>query len=279
MGIIDFLLNLAGLMLWLNWSVSPIEQVTGSPATLVGALKRAEPARFNRWPCLIGLVGLLLARAWIYWQIGPAVNWVPHLKLGAISIFFRSDVFSRVLLYSFLSFTLTLSVFYLWLLFLSLVNGRRAETEPVQRIVQIHLGWVDRWPWWIRLMLPALLATIAWLGVGPLLSQFKVIEPALSGLHRFEEAGIIALGTYLSWKYLIAGLLILWLFSAYVYLGNNAFWTFISTTGRNTLLPLRWAPFRIGKLDLAPLAGIFLVFFSSELAERGLTALYIRLAL
>jgi uncharacterized protein YggT (Ycf19 family) len=188
-------------------------------------------------------------------------------------------VFGRVLLYSFLSFTLALVVFYFWLLFFSVVNGRRAESEPVQRIVQIHLGWVDRWPWWIKIVLPALLATIAWLGVGPILSQLKVIQPAFSRLQWVEEAGIIALGAYLSWKYLIAGVLILWLFSAYVFFGNNAFWSFIGTTGRNTLAPLRWAPFRIGKLDLAPLAGIFLVFLSSELAERGLTALYIRLAL
>jgi hypothetical protein len=224
-------------------------------------------------------VGLLLLRAWFYWQVGPAVNWVPHLQLGAISIFFRSDIFARVVLYSVLSFALTLAMFYLWLLFLSMVNGRRAESEPMQRMVQLHLGWVDRWPWLLKLVLPLAVVSLTWLAMDPVLTQFKLIQPALSGVHRLEEAAVIGLGAYLSWKYLIGALLLLWLISTYIYLGNNAFWSFISLTGSHTLSPLRWAPFRVGKLDLAPVIAIFLVFFAAELIQRGLTVLYSRLPL
>jgi len=278
MGVIDVLLNIAGLLLWLSWRAARLDPlVKTSAASLVGALKRAEPARFRRWPFLAGLVALLLLRAWLYWQIGPAVNWVPHLQLGAISVFFRSDVFGRVFLFSILSFLLTLAVFYLWLLFLSLVNGRSAESEPMQRMVQLHLGWVDRWPWMIKLLLPLFITGATWMGLDPVLTQFKLIQPALSGMHRLEEAAVIGLGAYLSWKYLIGALLLLWLISTYIYLGNNAFWTFITLTGRNTLSPLRWAPFRVGKLDFSPVVGILLVFLAAEFAQRGLTALYSRL--
>jgi len=117
------------------------------------------------------------------------------------------------------------------------------------------------------------------MGLDPLLTQLKLIQPALSSIHRLEEAAVIGLGAYLSWKYLIGTLLLLWLISTYIYLGNNAFWSFITLTGRNTLTPLRWAPVRVGKLDLAPLIGIFLVFFAAEFLQRGLTALYSRLPL
>jgi len=280
MAIIDFILNLVGLLLWLSWrSMSLDPLVKTSAASLTGALRRAEPRPRRRWHFLAGLAGLLVIRAWFYWEIGSTVNWVPHLQFGAISVFFRSDVPGRVMLFSILSFALTLAIFYLWLLFISLVNGRRAESEPMQRMVQLHLGWVDKWPWPIKLALPLVVAGTAWMALDPLLSELRLIQPPLSGTHRVEEAAVIGLGAYLTLRFLIGGLLILWLLTTYVYLGNNAFWSFVSLTGRNPLSPLRWAPLRIGKVDLSPVAGIFLVFIAAEFVQRGLTALYTRLPL
>ncbi len=46
MALIDFILNLAGLLLWLNWRsvrLDPLGKRT--PATLIGTLRRAEPQR------------------------------------------------------------------------------------------------------------------------------------------------------------------------------------------------------------------------------------------
>ena len=149
----------------------------------------------------------------------------------------------------------------------------------MQRLVQLHLGRVDRWPWLVKLLLPLFAVGLAWLALDPVLSQLRLIQPPLSGVHRVEEAAVIGLGAYLTWRYLIGGLLLLWLLTTYIYLGNNAFWSFVSLTGRNTLSPLGWVPLRFGKVDLTPLVGIFLVFFTAEFAQRGLTVLYSRLPL
>ena len=76
MALIDFILNLAGLLLWLNWRsvrFDPLGKRT--PATLIGTLRRAEPRRWRRWHLLAALGGLLLLRAVFYWQIGAAANW------------------------------------------------------------------------------------------------------------------------------------------------------------------------------------------------------------
>ena len=278
MTVIDFILNIAGLLLWLSWrSLSFDLLVKTSPASLVGALKRAEPARFRGWHFLAALAGLLLIRGWLYWQVGPAVDWVPNLRLGAISPFFRSDRLARMMLFSGLSFGLILAVFYLWLLLLSLVNAGRAEADPVQRMIRLHLGWIEIWPWPVKLLLPLIAVTLAWLAINPVLTESSLIQPALSGAHRVAQAVIIALGAYLAWEYVIAGLLLLCLVSTYVYLGNNSFWSFIHLTGANLMLPLRWAPLRIGKFDLAPVVAIAVLFFAGQMAQRGLTALYTRL--
>ena len=117
MGLIDFILNLAGLLLWLNWRSIRFDPLgRRMPATLIGTLRRAEPRRLRRWHLLAALGGLLLLRAALYWQIGSGVGWAAgKLDLGVIELSFRSDSFGRILLFSILSFGLTLGVFYLWL--------------------------------------------------------------------------------------------------------------------------------------------------------------------
>jgi len=277
-SIIDFILNLAGLLLWLNWrsfGADPLSKTT--PATLAGTLRRAEPQRLKGWHLLAGLGVLLLLRAILYWQIGPAVNWTPSLRLVAIAISFRSDFFSRAILFSVLSFGATLIIFYLWLLLLSVVNGRSEEADPLQKLVRLHLGWVDHWPWPLKLFLPLLFVTLLWYAFNPLLIRWEIIPAVKSALHRLEQAVAIGLGVYLAWKYLITGVLILYLLSSYVYLGNHVFWNFLAVTGRNMLRPLRVLPLQIGRIDLAPLFAIALVLVASRFAERGLTDLYRRL--
>jgi uncharacterized protein YggT (Ycf19 family) len=44
-------------------------------------------------------------------------------------------------------------------------------------------------------------------------------------------------------------------------LGRNPLWDFIGATARNLLVPLRWLPLRIGRLDFAPLGGVVLILF------------------
>jgi uncharacterized protein YggT (Ycf19 family) len=282
MGLIDFILNLAGLLLWLSWlslGFDPLSRT--SPATLAGTLRRAEPSRLKRWHFLAALGALVFLRALLYWQIGSAADWTPNLPVGGIDIVipFRSDNGWRMLLFSGLSFAVTLAVFYLWLLLLSLVNGRTAETNPLQKLVRLHLGRVDRWPWPVKSLLPLLVTALLWYVLSLLLARLTIIPPALSRAHRLEQGLVIGLGSCLSWRYLIGGLLALHLVSSYVYLGNQPFWNFIALTGRNLLRPLRWVPLRLGKVDFAPLVGLALVFFAAELAERGLTILYERLPL
>jgi uncharacterized protein YggT (Ycf19 family) len=128
-------------------------------------------------------------------------------------------------------------------------------------------------------VLPLLLAALLWYGLNPLLTRWEIIPPANSATHRLEQAGAIALGVYLAWKYLITGLLLLYLLNSYVYLGNHAFWNFLTVTGCNILAPLRLLPLRLGRVDFAPVLAIAAVLLASRFAERGLTILYRRLPL
>src|ERR1019366_2892436 len=113
MGYVDFILNLAGLLLWLNWrSIRFDPLVKRTPATLMGTLRPAAPKKLRRWHLLVFIAVLLLLRAVIYWWIGSvsAPVWVGQLNFGVTMLPFRSDWFVRILAYSFFSFGLTLGV-------------------------------------------------------------------------------------------------------------------------------------------------------------------------
>jgi uncharacterized protein YggT (Ycf19 family) len=276
-GIIDFILNLAGLLLWLNWRslrFDPLGQRT--PATLIGTLRRAEPRRLRRWHLPAALGGLLFLRAVLYWQIGSGVGWAAgKLNLGVIELSFRSDHFRHILLFSFFSFGLTLGVFYLWLLLFSILDG----PEPIHRLVRMQLGPIDRWPRWLKLSMPLVLASLLWWLASWVLAWLAIVPPPVSAAHRIEESLIIGLGSYLAWKYAAGTLLVLHLVNSYIYFGKHSFWYYVTAEAQTLLRPLRALPLRAGKADFAPVVGIVLVFLFAELAERGLAALYARLPL
>ncbi len=266
MALIDFILNIACLLLWLNWvSIRFDPLARTSAASLVGTLKKTDESGSRQWKYLGSLLALLLVRALAYWQMGTAVNWTPALDLGVVDLPFRSDYPARMFLFSLLSFGSALAVFYLWMLLLSVVNRRVPDTDPLQKLVRLHCKWVERWPQWMKAILPLVLGGLFWLALHPLLARLTIVPENKSATQLFEQAAVIGLGTYLAVKYLIVGILLLHLLHSYVFLGHHAAWNFVDATARNLLAPLRWLPLRIGKVDFLPLAGIALVFFAAEL--------------
>ena len=276
MALIDFILNLAGLLLWLNWRsvrFDPLGKRT--PATLIGTLRRAEPRRWRRWHLLAALGGLLLLRALFYWQIGSAAHWTGTLNLSVITLSFRSDFFARMLWFSIFSFGLMLAVFYLWLLLLSILTG--PETPSFHRLVRMQLGRIDGCPRPVKFLLPLMVTATFWWLATWLLTWLQIIPQPVSAAHRIEAALIVGLNSYLVWKYVIGALLTLHLLNSYIYFGKHPFWSYVNAEARILLSPLRAVPLQAGKVDFAPVVGLALVFLAAELAGRGLFFLYGRL--
>jgi uncharacterized protein YggT (Ycf19 family) len=275
MNWVDGILNVAALLLWLNWRAGtgdPLGRRT--PATLVGTLRRAEPLRMQRWHLPIVLGTFLFLRAVLYWQIGPALRWAGTLNLGVISLSFRSDWFGRIFLFSILSFALTLGIFYSWLLLLSLLKGPR----PVQDFVRLQLGRIDGWSPAAKLALPPVVAAISWWLVGWVLTWLHINTQPASAICRIEESLVVALQSYLTWKFPLAALLVLYLLNNYVYFGKHPFWNYVDATGQTVLRPIKKIPLRVGRLDFTPVVGLTLVFLIAELAGRGLRLVYARLS-
>ena len=279
MTLLHFILNVVGLLLWVNWRGMGFKEYVPYRSTLVHTLKSAEPRRPGRWRYLAGLALLLIVRAWLYQTIGSALHWVPVIDLQVLTLPFRSDLPWRMLLFSWLSFGLAWTVFHLALLLLSMANRAVPDTQPVQHLVRLHLGPVARWPIALQLLLPFLCCALAWLPLQPLLTRAGLL-PAGAAMSLVAEQGVvIGLAVFLALPPIIIALLLLYLLNSYVYLGRSPFLDFASLAGRNLQKPVSSLPLRLGRVDFAPVVAAGLVWFSAVFFERGLVALFNRLPL
>jgi uncharacterized protein YggT (Ycf19 family) len=265
MGLIDFILNLVGVLLWLNWrSIRFDPLVETTPATLIGTLRRAEPRRLKGWQLLLALAALLVLRSVLYWQIGPEADWTPKLNLFFVVLAFRISALPQALLptllFSVLSFVRILIICYAWLLALAIINRRSAAPDPVLKLLRLHLGPVARWPWLLQTFLPLALVAGLWMALHPLLVQLEIARRPRGIAQLIEQGLLVGTALYLSLQYLLTVFLFLHLIVSYIYLGANPLWEFVGATARNLLAPLGRLPLRIARFDFAPILGVVLIF-------------------
>jgi uncharacterized protein YggT (Ycf19 family) len=271
MGIVDLILNVAGLLLWLNWRSIRYDPMTQrTPATLMGTLRRASPERIRRWHFLVFIAALLLLRAMLYRWIGSATgSTTSYLDFGATSQGFRHDIFLQSLAFSFFSFVRALGILYIWLLFFSILAG----PEPISRLIRIPLGRVDDWPRRVKIILPFLVTAICWWLASWI---FEKLPPQLASslAQKFQASIVIGLSSYLVWKFPACAILLLHLLSSYVYFGRHPLWNYVDQTAQKMLRPLKPIPLRVARVDFAPVLAIAIIFLVSEMAERALVWLY-----
>lgn len=278
-GLLDFILNIVALLLWFNWRASGVRLAAPGVVSLASTIQRTEMIEPRRWFSFGCLVALLFIRALLYFQIGSRVNWIPTLDLTAIALPFRSDLLSRMFVYSLLSFLVALGVVYASLLLLSVINEKSRTTDYFSRLIALQLGWIGKWYWPVRFILAPLTAALLWFGASWLFVKLGIIPAPRNARHAWQIAGVIALCLIIAWKYVVALFLGLHLVNTYVYLGNSSFWQFVTLTGGRLCIPLRWLPLRTGKVDFAPAILIIAVLAGAHYASVYLVQLYRRLPL
>jgi len=275
MNWIDFILNCACLLLWLNWRSQRLALIERAPGiALIGTLKRAGGKPRENWTSPILLAAILVIRAFIYWEAGPSAHWMPRISLAAIVLHFRSDMFTRMFLFSLLNFLAWLAAFYFSLLLVVAVNRQTTSADPWNALVRAHLGILGRFPAWLNLLLPFVFTFLLWLMLAPPLASMKIHLPVNSFQQLCAQAAIIGLSGWLVWPFIITVVLVLHVVSSYVYFGNAPFWIFINNTARGLLRPLAWLPLRAGKIDFAPLLVLALMITIILFAPGGLAKLY-----
>ncbi len=280
MNLIDTLLNIVALLLWINGRASLTSPPARDTRTAFSPLLRAATPRsraaYHLW---ISLLLLLAGRAWCYQRLGAEVGWVASLDLGLISLPFNSISLLRMWYYSIGSFAVYLGAFYWFLLILSVVNRGRPDHDPWQQQVRRQLGWLDRLPSFLGLLVPWFLVASLWYLLSPGLADLGMVARAKSSLHRWQQGFVLAGGALLLAKYLIGCVLFLHVLNSYLYLGQMPLWDYINVTARKFLRLVDWLPLRLGRIDLSPVAMLALVFLGAAAVEAILQSLFPRLPL
>lgn len=272
MGLLDFILNLVGLLLWFNWRAARFDPLSLSrPATLAGTIRRAEKTAFRRWHLPLALLGLLLLRAPLYVTFGAALNWTGKIDVGPVAVPFRADAgIYSMLLFSCYSFGVVLATFLIWMLFFSALKSTAPESDSLRQLLRLHLGRTENWPRSIKIALPFIVITLLWwLACWPL-NHFGIMPAAPGMLARCEQALLVGLGSYLALKYLLVGIFAAYFIHSYIFFGRHPFWQHLDILARQLLQPLRRLPWRLGRLDFAPLVAIALTLLIVEVAEHGI---------
>lgn len=278
MGLVDFILNVAALLLWLNWrEMRHAQRDRPDRISLAGLLKYTGKTNQRHWWLLLMIPVVLLVRALVFQQVGPSLHWTPRLSLDLVTLPFHSNFPGRMLSYSVLNFLLLLGHFYILLMLLSMVNQGSLENDVIQRWVRIQLGRVDRWPFWAQIALILLVSVGAWFMVTPLLRHLGITPADHLHLRTAMEGWLLGLSALLTWRYLIFSVLILYFANTYVYFGRSPLWHFIQVTGQNLTRPLRALPLQVGKLDFRPLLMLGLVGGVAFGCRLALEQIYFRL--
>ena len=202
MGLIDFILNLAGVLLWLSWrSIRSDPLVKTRPATLIGTLRRAEPRRMKGWQLLAGLVAAaaFAGRALSADRPGSGLDAQarPFLCRARLSDRLPPGHSCRPWSFSLLSFARMLIIGYFWLLALVVINRRNAEPDPLHKMLRLHLGPVARWPLLVQVLLPLVLITGLWMALHPLLAHLEITGRVRSNAHLAEQGLLIRVAVLL----------------------------------------------------------------------------------
>lgn len=259
MVIVDFILNIVGVLLWFHWCSLRFDPLAGTTArTLAGTLQRAEARKVRHWQAFGLLAALIVLRAWVYWQLSSAALWTAKVDVSMIVLVFRSDYFHLALLYSCLSFARVLAILYFWLIALAVINWT-LEGDAVQRLIRLHLGRVAHLPRWMLVLLPCIAVGFGWISIHPLLVRAGLVAQVKSFGHLARQGLLVGTSMYFSLKYLLPTILLGYLVINHVHMGRSPLWDFVAATSHNLLRPLRAIPHKVGRLDILPLIAAVLI--------------------
>ena len=271
MLLVDFLLNVAALVMWVSWRGIRGTEAAGTAGTILGNLRAAGVDRPRRWPYLAWLVALLALRAVLYRQMGPSLSWHPAWSAGAATLVFRSDSFVRMLAFSGLGFLSTLLFWYTGLAGILAVSRAPADRDGLTRALRRQAPWLAGWPGWLLLLLVATAAGVTWLGIGPVAARHGLLPPLRDERHLLQQALVVGAGQWCVLRWWVGAVLALHFVHLYVHLGNQAFWEFIQNAGIKLCRP--FAFLRVGHLDASPILALALYWTFLTWAGHGLPGL------
>jgi uncharacterized protein YggT (Ycf19 family) len=274
MWLFDFITDLVALLLWLratSFRTQPSARPRAiSPLASIQPVDRLTP---SLWAAA-GILLLLFGRSMVYWKIGSAVSWSPTLNLPSVALPFRSDLFTRMIALSFLTFGISLYLFYTSaLVLLSLAPGLAGKNPPLDYLRRETRVWGE-FPKISCAIFPFLCGFLFWILTRPVWVSFQLLPASHSWKSVLKEAAVLGLNAYIPLQYILYVLLGFAFMNSSIFFGTNAVIQILVTTSTSLIHPLRKLPLTFGKWDLRPILLIILISFTQYFARIALWQLF-----
>lgn len=266
------ILNLIGLLFWVLWRAGTLPRPKPANA-IAGPTPQRGKIFKHSWVYLLGLIILLTLRAVFYNQFGPGLNWIPSLELIHEAPHFRSDIFSRAIAYSILSFSRWLSAFYLCLALLITIIPKEYSAGIWRSFLHCQFGRLSGLPkislWIGALLLASLLHIIE-------IEWMALIGVRVENSQNYSHLPLLIMLDFRAATYLTMGIVTLYILNSFVYFGEKKFWKNIDDYGNQLLTPVRSIPLVVGKADLAPFLVMAIAYGLSYILRHDQLASWLR---
>ena len=269
MSWVVYILDLAGLLLWLSFRRVGADP-TRPAGTLLGNLRPAAPVPHRSWTSLLALVLMLALRPLLLVLLATLLDSTPSWAPGPTVIAFRADDWLRLYLFSTLSFVWTALTGYAVLLAFCGLSRGITELNSFAEFAENLAGPIGRVPVVLMVVFPIFAGALLWSGVRHLLEWQHLLPSTGAGWLLVGQSCLMGLAVWLPLRWVAVLVLVLRFVHNYVYLGEHAVWTLVQTIGRRLEFPLAWIPARVGRMDLVPLLTAGVYWFAGEMASRGL---------
>ncbi|MEC7903449.1 MAG: hypothetical protein VYE74_04590 [Verrucomicrobiota bacterium] len=274
---IDHILNLAAWILWINGSMGLMQPwKPQSGISLVGTLKALSPSRMNpAWFFILGVALILCFKILLLHYLGKPLASTVAVDFLLFPVFFKTGSLSHMALMGVVTFIRFSFMGYLWLWFLRCLTTGKGM-DPLHGMLDAVLGPLGQRKAWLQGVLLWLLGVMLWTLLGALLARLEIL-PGRDASSLLWQATLISSAAWMSLRWLIYGMLALYLVHSYVYLGGWEGWDWLDQGVERLLWPLKPLRLHWKRIDFTPMVawplyGLLFALISRWLTHQGVVA-------
>ncbi len=266
MQIIDFILNLAAWILWVNgWIQLHNKADIQRPLTLLGTLVGPTRRMSRAWLYFGGFAVLIFLKTILLHYLGAPIETTMVVKFLLLMVYFKTGTLVSMFWMAFASFMKFALIAYIWVWFLARMS-REDTAENIVSGLNASLGFLQNRHWVLQMVALVLFGMAGWIFLGIVFGWLGVLPPIKSVSFLVWQSLCISLCAWLALYYLVNVLMILYLIHSYIHLGNWEGWDWLDGVSEKLMSPLSPLPLQWARIDFTP---VFLLLLNWLLYEAG----------
>jgi len=256
MQIIDFILNVAAWILWVNgWMQCRNPVKMDRPLTLLSTLKASPPKISVAWFYFGGFLVILLIKTLFLHYLGAPLQTTMSIDFLLFFVYFKTGSFFSMASMAVASFLKIALIAYIWVWFLWHLS-RKGIADNLVNSLGDSMGLLKGRHVLIQVSVFLLGGVLGWLGLGLYFSWMGALPSNQETSLLLWQGLWLSLSAWVGLYWLIVAMLSAYLIHSYIYLGPWEGWDWLEGMVERLLSPLKPLPLQWARIDFAPLVAL-----------------------